>query len=100
MSGDDPLDDPRLQAGLEHLQRAAHEAIAASRALLDVAEDLVDEPGAIGGILDLLGGVSGIASRLNGVGRAGDDHVYRGRDHVDGADDHDDDPPVQRIPVS
>jgi len=94
-------DDPRVQAGIEHLQRAAREAIAASRALLDVAEDLVEEPGAVGGLLDLLGGVGGLATRLGAAGRGGvsGDGVYRGSARSSGEDD-DDDPPVQRIPVS
>ena len=78
--------DPRLQAGLEHLQRAAREMIAASRALLDVAEELVEEPKAASGIIDLLGSVAGRA------GRAGPAASPAGED--------DDDPPVQRIPVS
>ena len=37
-----PGADPRVAAGLEHLQRAAREVIAASRALLDAAEDIVN----------------------------------------------------------
>lgn len=101
---DDPLarlrdlagDDPRVQAGVEHLQRAAHEAIAASRALLDVAEDLVDDPRALGGVLELLGGLGGLAGRLTGPARRAADRP--GRDPF--ASDDDDDPPVQRIPVS
>ncbi|HWJ61576.1 MAG TPA: hypothetical protein VNS19_06380 [Acidimicrobiales bacterium] len=80
--------DPRLQAGLEHLQRAAREMIAASRALLDVAEELVEDPKAASGIIDLLGSVAG---------RAGRSPVH-GVPHDD--DDEGDDPPVQRIPVS
>ncbi len=78
--------DPRLQAGLEHLQRAAREMIAASRALLDVAEELVEDPSAASGILDLLGSVAGRAGRVAPSDPA--------------SDDPDDDPPVQRIPVS
>ena len=73
--------DPRLQAGLEHLQRAAHEVIAASRALLDAAEDVVDDPRAARTLIDLFGSV---ATRAR-----------RGPPHRD-----DDNPPVQRIPVS
>lgn len=73
-------------AGVEHLQRAAKEAIAATRALLDVAEELVDDPRAVRGVLGALGTVAGAASGLAG----------RGRDR--GPDD--DDPGVQRIPVS
>lgn len=78
--------DPRLQAGLDHLQRAAREMIAASRALLDVAEELVEDPKAASGIIDLLGTVAGRSSR----------GPIRGAPDVD----DDDDPPVQRIPVS
>jgi hypothetical protein len=78
--------DPRLQAGLEHLQRAAREMIAASRALLDVAEELVEDPKAASGIIDLLGSVTSRPSRSAG----------RAAPHGD----DDDDPPVQRIPVS
>ena len=78
--------DPRVQAGLDHLQRAAREMIAASRALLDVAEELVEDPKTAAGILDVLGSVAG-----RGVGRAPVSEPE--------ADDGDD-PPVQRIPVS
>lgn len=80
--------DPRVQAGLEHLQRAAREMIAASRALLDVAEELVEDPKAAAGIVDLLGSVAPLRGRA-ASGRASD---------ADG--DGDDEPPVQRIPVS
>jgi hypothetical protein len=83
-----PSEDPdlRLQAGIDHLQRAAREVIAASRALLDVAEELVEDPKAASGIIDLLGSVAARAGRTPGSGAA--------------APDEDDDPPVQRIPVS
>lgn len=99
--GDDVAGDPRVQAGLEHLQRAAREVIAASRAFLDVAEELVEEPRAAGGLVDLLGGLVGPDGLGALAGRAG---RARGRgpdrhDHDD-PDDPDDDPPVQRIPVS
>ena len=40
------MNDERAVEGLEHLQAAALELIAAARAFLDVAEDLVREPGA------------------------------------------------------
>ena len=88
-SADLPIDhDQRVQAGLDHLQRAAHEMIAASRALLDVVEELVDDPRAASGIIDLLGTVSGKRIRPGGVAGARSAHA------------DDDDPPVQRIPVS
>lgn len=85
---DDLASDPRVQAGVEHLQRAAREVIAASRALLDVAEELVEDPRGVAGIAELLGSLAARAPRPGAAGRSGDD---------DGGDD---DPPVQRIPVS
>jgi hypothetical protein len=96
-AGHGPDLDPRLQAGLDHLQRAAREVIAASRALLDVAEELVDDPKAAAGVVDLLGSLGAVAARRarsgmgQGAGAAG-----AGAD----PDDGDDEPPVQRIPVS
>ena len=81
--------DPRVQAGLEHLQRAAREMIAASRALLDVAEELVEDPKAAAGIVDLLGSVA--PRGMRGSATKGNGHD---------AHDPDDEPPVQRIPVS
>lgn len=90
---DDPADplgsDPRVQAGVEHLQRAAREVIAASRALLDVAEELVDDPRGAAGIAELLGSLAARAPRPGGASRRSGD---------DAGDE--DDPPVQRIPVS
>lgn len=77
-------EDPRVQAGLEHLQRAAQEVIAASRALLDVAEELVEDPRAAGSLVGLLGAFAGWAR----PGTARDQ------------DDPGDDPPVERIPVA
>lgn len=82
----DPLDDPRVQAGMEHLQRAAREAIAAGRALLDAAEDLVDDPRSAAGVLEALASLA-----------------QRGRSAVADATaegDDDDGGTVQRIPVS
>lgn len=89
----DAAGDPRVQAGLDHLQRAAREVIAASRALLDVAEELVDDPRAAAGMVDLLGSVSALRRRVAGDGQPG-------ASRPDDGDDGDDGPPVQRIPVS
>ena len=41
-----PTGDDHVRAGLEHLQAAALELIAATRAFLDVAEELIKEPSA------------------------------------------------------
>jgi hypothetical protein len=87
-------DDPRVQAGLAHLQRAARELIAASRTLLDVAEDLVEDPKAAAGLLEALGSLDRLGTRLVGRGdRAGGWSEGPSRDDDEG-------PPVQRIPVS
>lgn len=88
-------DDPRIQDGLEHLQRAAREMIAASRALLDVVEDLVEHPDGVKELLGTVGSLGGAAGRA--VRAAGG----RPSRESDGDDEDDDgEPPVQRIPVS
>ncbi|MEO6987861.1 MAG: hypothetical protein ABI239_04365 [Aquihabitans sp.] len=89
----DLSDDPRVQAGVDHLQRAAREAIAATRALLDVAEDLVDDPGSL---RDLLGVMSSFGAAATKMARGAGGHAA----WQDGGDDDDEGPPVQRIPVS
>lgn len=91
-------EDPRVQAGIDHLQRAAHEVIAASRALLDVAEEMVDDPRSAGNLLGMLSSVGTLAARMARSTASGR------RDDIYGDDDDDDDDgggsPVQRIPVS
>ncbi|MBX3314969.1 MAG: hypothetical protein KF906_11680 [Actinobacteria bacterium] len=85
-----PGEDPRASAGVEHLQRAAREMIAASRAFLDVVEDLVDRPEAVQDLIDTVGALGGRAGRA----------VARRDPGGDGEDDDPGEPPVQRIPVS
>ena len=70
MAGQEEISD-RAHDGLDHLQAAAKELIAAGRALLDAAETLVDDPamaaqlvGAVGGLAKLAGGVVGKAANL------------------------------------
>lgn len=99
--------DPRVQAGMEALQRAAREMIAASRALLDAAEDLVEDPKAAAGIVEALGSVIARAPRVPRGPRRGDaaapgswDGSWDGDWDRTWDDDEDGDPPVQRIPVS
>jgi hypothetical protein len=65
-------DDPRLGEVVEHLQGAAHELIAAARVLLDITDDLVDDPAALVAALGSLADVArSVASA--GVGTAGAD---------------------------
>jgi hypothetical protein len=57
-----PGADARARQGLEHLQAAARELIGAARAVLDVAEEVLDDP-------DALAGLAGMAATLGEVGR-------------------------------
>ena len=83
----DGAHDEPLHAGLAHLQAAALEMIAASRAMLDAAEQVVEDPRAAASIVDLLGSLTAMAKgRASGPGRD--------------PDDPDADPPVQHISVS
>ena len=75
--------DERAMEAIEHLQAAAKELIAAARAVLDVAEDLVEHPDAV------LAMLSELAAPL--VARA------RGPERDDGAPEA---PRVQHIRVS
>jgi hypothetical protein len=99
---EDPTNDPakeasvsdkedRAREGLEHLQAAARELIQAARAMLDVAEDLVNDPEAV-------------ASVAGTVGALGDLVRQRSRTasprQPDGRDDGHDDPGVERITVT
>ena len=53
----------RARDGIQHLQAAARELIHAARALLDVAEDLVDDPAAIATVAGALGAMGDAARR-------------------------------------
>jgi hypothetical protein len=55
--------DDRMAEGVEHLQTAALELIAAARAFLDVAEDLVTDPDRVSGTL------ATVATMVDGAGR-------------------------------
>jgi hypothetical protein len=62
----------RARDGLQHLQSAARELIHAARALLDVAEDLVEDPAAIATLAGALGAL-GDAARRGGTAAPADD---------------------------
>lgn len=80
-------DDDWARASVEHLQAAAREMIQATRSLLDAAEELVEDPSAVRG---LVGNLASMAHAVAG----------RLRDDADRGDDDDDDGRVQRIHVS
>ena len=84
-------DEARLPPGVDALQAAAREAIDATRALLDVAEDMVNDPE--------------MADRFGAMVRAATGAVTRaarsaGRVDTSRDDDPDDGDGVQSIPVS
>ena len=58
----DPIHD-KARAGIEHLQAAARELIAAARAALDVAEDIVEDP-------DTAASLAGVADTVTGFVRS------------------------------
>lgn len=92
-----------LDRGVEHLQVAAHEMIAAARSFLDVIEDVVSDREKLRGVTDALtdalvsagGSLARVAERVAGGGGGAGDRVDPG---VDGADD-DLARRIRRIPV-
>lgn len=69
-------DDDWAQKGMEHLQAAAREVIQATRTFLDAAEELVEDPKAVEGLMATLGTfATAAASRLrpDGQGQQADD---------------------------
>lgn len=80
--------DDKVQEGLEHLQAAAREMIQATRSLLDAAEELVEDPKAVQG---LVGTLASVAQAAAGRFRPGGSAT---------GDDDDGDGHVQRIKVS
>jgi hypothetical protein len=79
--------------GLAHLQAAAKEMIAASRALLDAAEELVEDPAVLSDLMGTLGALA----KLAGKAAAG---AAPGGGRGSSPDDDGGEPRVQRIRVS
>ena len=77
------MNEERADEGLEHLQTAAEELIAAARAFLDVAEDVVRDPGTAKAVMGLFDSFANAAKRAR-----------------PGATGPDGDDPVEHIPVS
>ena len=75
----DPNCPDRAREGIQHLQAAARELIHAARALLDVAEDLIDDPAAIATLAGALGAIGDAARRrATTPAAAGDDREHAG----------------------
>ena len=85
--------EQRAAQGLLHLQGAAVQLIAAARAFLDVAEDLVQDPAAAASVVQTLAGLAGAA-------RAEWAPPARPPEEPPGAAGPDRRPRVTRIPLS
>lgn len=90
MTGPTGGEDDVVTKGVEALQSAAQEMIAAARAMLDVADELVRDPRAVGTVVEAM---SSFARRP--AGRPASSSPGRPDD-----DDDDGGGGVQRIPVS
>ena len=86
---DDNTADPARE-GLEHLQAAAHEMIAAARSMLDAVEEILDDPRAATSMASAFGTLSrlveGAVASVGGM-------------VAGGAPEPDEEPRVQRIRV-
>lgn len=71
--------DDKVQQGIEHLQAAAREMIQATRSLLDAAEELVEDPSVVHGLVGTLASVAqAAAGRFRSGSASGvDDDVER-----------------------
>ncbi len=93
-SGSGPGHEQLVQEGVDHLRSAARETISAMRALLDLAEGLVDDPQAAEALVGAIGSFApfAVGEQVNRARRAAT---------ASGAPQDDDDGGrVQRIPVS
>ncbi len=84
-----------VHQGLDHLQRAALETIAAMRALLDLAEELVEDPRAAETLVSTIGSLAEAAVRSGA-----DLGNRRAASAATTSEDDDEKGGVQRIPLS
>jgi hypothetical protein len=92
----DPDPDERAREAVAHLQRASLEFIDAARALLDVAEEAVREPGGVMAIVAET--VGGLAGALAGAGTAWPERGRTGRGRAAGAGPKPGSPPADAGP--
>lgn len=81
--------DPRVEAGVEHLQAAAREMIGAARAFLDVIEELVEDQDKVAEVFSAVGEATRVAARA----------ARDGAGFGTGEDGRPDAPRVERIDV-
>jgi hypothetical protein len=86
----------RAREGFEHLQAAARELIQAARAMLDVAEDLVNDPEAVASVAGTVGALGDLVRQRRPAASKPPSDGDNDGDHGD----HGDDSPVERITVS
>jgi F420-dependent methylenetetrahydromethanopterin dehydrogenase len=89
-ASDDRTADPARE-GIEHLQLAAHEMIAAARSMLDAVEEILEDPGAASSMASAFGTMSRL---IQGAVATVSEMV------TGGASEPDAEPRVQRIKVS
>ena len=86
----------RAREGIQHLQAAARELIHAARALLDVAEDLIDDPAAVATLVGALGAMGDAARRATTTSAAEDDGEHGDGDGAGAVPE----PTIERITVA
>jgi hypothetical protein len=89
MTAEDDRDSTSAADGMVHLQAAAREMIGAARALLDAAEQLVEDPATAGKVVSMVSTFAQAAATAAPNASTSTDR-----------DDDDDDGPVERIVVS
>ncbi|MGZ4683298.1 MAG: hypothetical protein ACXWBN_01140 [Acidimicrobiales bacterium] len=91
-----------IEDGVEHLQAAANEMIAAGRAFLDAVEDVVRDRDAVASVVDAFSSIAHAATQAASQAATQASRVATGRDRPPGSSRGDDDPPsrVQHIRVS
>ncbi len=72
--------DGRVAEGVEHLQVAAREMIAAARTFLDVVEEVAGDNAAVASLADALGSLGQVVSRAAARAAGDDEHDAGGRD--------------------
>ena len=89
MEKGDKVPSDAAREGLEHLQAAAHEMIAAARSLLDACEEVLDDPRAGETLASIAGSVARVVGGIAGL-----------VPHGGSQDEEDDAPRVQHIKIS
>jgi hypothetical protein len=97
--GQDERDAASSEAhdGVEHLQAAAHEMIAAGRAFLDAVEDVVRDREAVASVVDAFGSIAHAAGQAASQAASQASRVATGRERSGGASPGDEDDPPSRV---